>query len=273
MSLISKERPLLLLGCGKMGYAMLTGWLESGIKADDIHVIDPNADAQQYLKPLNVHIHNHINDILLKPSILLLAVKPQTLDNIKNELISLVAPDSLVVSIAAGKNLLWLQSAFGDNQPIIRTMPNTPAQIKQAITALCANGNVNESQMLTAQSLLHSIGDVVIVDDESQMDAITALSGSGPAWVFLLTEAMEEAGIKQGLSPELAAKLARKTVEGAAALMANDPNISPAILRQNVTSPGGTTAAAMEILMGKGGWQNIIDTAMAASVKRSRELS
>ncbi|MFV0321490.1 MAG: pyrroline-5-carboxylate reductase [Alphaproteobacteria bacterium] len=273
MSLISKERPLLLLGCGKMGYAMLTGWLESGIKADDIHVIDPNADAQQYLKPLNVHIHNHINDILLKPSILLLAVKPQTLDNIKNELISLVAPDSLVVSIAAGKNLLWLQSAFGDNQPIIRTMPNTPAQIKQAITALCANGNVNESQMLTAKTLLCSIGDVVIVDDESQMDAITALSGSGPAWVFLLTEAMEEAGIKQGLSPELAAKLARKTVEGAAALMANDPNISPAILRQNVTSPGGTTAAAMEILMGKGGWQNIIDTAMAASVKRSRELS
>lgn len=273
MDLISKEHPLLLLGCGKMGYAMLSGWLESGIKADDIHVIEPNLDAQKYLKPLNIHIHSHINDVKLQPTIVLLAVKPQTLDNIKDVLIQLVAPDSLVISIAAGKNLHWLQSAFGNKQPIIRTMPNTPAQIKQAITALCANSYVSEKQIQMAQSLLMAIGDVVIVDDEKQMDAITALSGSGPAWVFLLTEAMQQAGIKQGLPAELAVKLARKTIEGAAALMANDPKISPEILRQNVTSPGGTTAAAMEILMGTEGWQNIIDTAMAASVKRSKELS
>ncbi|MFV0431745.1 MAG: pyrroline-5-carboxylate reductase [Alphaproteobacteria bacterium] len=273
MELISKQNPLLLLGCGKMGYAMLSGWLNSGICADDIHIIDTNTQNRKKLEPLGVHLHNSMEDFSLKASVILLAIKPQSLDKMRHELISLAAHDNLVISIAAGKSLSWLQESFHPHQPIIRTMPNTPSQVKKGITAFYGNKFVSPEQKNVCIELLKAIGSVIELENETQMDAVTALSGGGPAWVFLLTEAMTKAGTELGLSHDMAAQLARKTIEGAAALMEAESKTPPDSLRKNVTSPGGTTIEAINILNGDDGWQKIINKAMSASAKRSQELS
>ncbi len=270
---ITEQKPLLLLGCGKMGFAMLDGWLKAGVSPKKIHVIEPNKTIRKNLESYHIHLYENMQQAYHKgPAILLLAVKPQSLDEFKEELSALRDEQTLVISIAVGKTLDYLADCFGEKQPLIRTMPNTPAQISQGITVLCANDYVSPILRNQAETLLSAIGKTLWVE-EKYMDIVSALSGSGPAWLFLLTEAMEKAAIDLGLPEELASTLARKTMEGSAALMQASPHLSPAELRQAVTSPKGTTYEAMKILRGEEGWQNIITQAMAASVKRAFEIS
>lgn len=274
MSIITPQNPLLLLGCGKMGFAMLDGWLASGIAPKAIHVIDPHATAiKENLKDKSIIWHEHMKQAYhLKPSVLLLAVKPQSLDELKAELGHLATAQTLVISIAVGKNLTYLTEIFSAAQPLIRAMPNTPSQIRQGVTALCHNIHISAEQKELTQHLMEAIGTSLWIN-ESQMDVVSALSGSGPAWLFLLTEAMAKAATDLGLPKEMAQDLARKTIEGSAALMQASPHLSPMELRKAVTSPKGTTHEAMEVLSGENGWQNIITKAMEASVKRAIEIS
>lgn len=274
MSIITPQNPLLLLGCGKMGFAMLNGWLANGVSPEAIHVIDPHSqEIQKKLKNKPITCYAHKSEALgLKPSILLLAVKPQSLDELKAELKSLVTPQTLIISIAVGKNLAYLADIFGSSQPLIRAMPNTPSQIGQGVTALCHNAHISPEQQQLTQQLMEAIGTSLWID-ETQMDVVSALSGSGPAWLFLLTEAMAKAATDLGLPQDMAQDLARKTIEGSAALMQASPHLSPIALRKAVTSPKGTTHEAMEVLTGENGWQDIITKAMGASVRRAMEIS
>lgn len=264
-----KKPDILLVGCGKMGGAMLEGWLKQDL-AGKIVVVEPHPpttnSAVTYLK--------QAEDIPVgfTPDIIIFAVKPQVLDDVARAYKGF-AGKSLFLSIAAGKTIGKIEAAVGKNAAIIRTMPNLPASIGQGVTAAYANSNVTPQERILGESLLSAIGETVWIEREDLMDAVTAVSGSGPAYIFLLTEALEQAAQKAGLPPELAAQLARKTVTGSARLLEESP-LDPARLRQNVTSPGGTTAAALEILMKNGaGMKEMIDQAVAAAANRSKELS
>lgn len=204
--------------------------------------------------------------------IFILAVKPQIMNEVCQTLKDKISKETLVLSIAAGQKIRNFERHFGPDQPVIRVMPNTPAAIGQGISVAVANGNVSSEQREIASTLLNSIGFVEWVENESLMDAVTALSGSGPAYVFHLIEAMAKAGVETGLSPNFAMKLARQTVIGSAALAAAEADTTAEQLRKNVTSPGGTTAAALDILM-NGEMQDVFNRALAAATARSKELS
>jgi pyrroline-5-carboxylate reductase len=206
------------------------------------------------------------------PAIVVLAVKPQIMDGVLSKLAPRIGPSSVVLSIAAGRTLVRLASHLPDKAAIVRAMPNTPAAIGRGITVACANAHVSRDQALQCSMLLEAVGEVIFIDDEALLDAVTAVSGSGPAYVFLLAECLAEAGEEAGLSPELAARLARETVAGAGELL-HRSDLSPAELRTNVTSPKGTTAAALEVLMGKKGLADLLKRAVKKAAKRSRELS
>jgi pyrroline-5-carboxylate reductase len=200
-----------------------------------------------------------------------LAVKPQAMEQALSEVAPLAQPHTVIVSIAAGVRLLKLESSFGEAQPAIRAMPNTPAQLGYGMTVAVANSQVSDDQRAAIDALFSAVGKVAWAEDEGLLDAVTAVSGSGPAYVFLLAECLAEAARRADLPPELAALLARETVAGAGALLAASP-LPPATLRANVTSPGGTTAAALQILMAEDGLQQLVDRAVAAAKKRSIEL-
>jgi pyrroline-5-carboxylate reductase len=206
------------------------------------------------------------------PAVIVLAVKPQIMDEVVPTLGASLGPSTVVLSIAAGRTLANLAARLPSGTAIVRAMPNTPAAIEQGMTVACANPEVTRDQALSCNMLLEAVGEVIWLDDESLMDAVTAVSGSGPAYVFLLAECLTEAGIDQGLEPDLAARLARATLAGAAELLRRS-DLSPAELRQNVTSRKGTTAAALEVLMGKDGLADLLKRAVAAAAKRSHELS
>lgn len=267
--------PLLLAGAGKMGGALLAGWLERGLPATSILVQDPGP-------PPEIAELLDANGIASAPAIaapsrplgvLILAVKPQAMDDVLPGLAPIVGRDTLVISIAAGKTLESIARRLPEGTAIVRAMPNTPASIGCGITAAIPNAHVTMAQRETARALLEAVGAFAWVDDERQMDAVTAVSGSGPAYIFLLAEVMAEAGVAAGLPPALAAELARHTVSGAGALLAAAPDIAPATLRQNVTSPGGTTAAALSVLMGEAGMQDLMRRAILAATERGRELA
>lgn len=264
-----KKPDILLVGCGKMGNAMLEGWLKENI-AGKITVVEPHpyatSSAASYLKKFEDIPANFVPDVVV------FAVKPQVLDEVARQYCAL-AEKSLFLSIAAGKTTTKIQSALGANAAIVRAMPNLPASVGQGITAAFANKNAAPENRNLAGKLLSAIGDTVWLDDEALMDAVTAVSGSGPAYIFLLTEALEQAAQKAGLPAELAAQLARKTVTGSARLL-EESTLDSATLRENVTSPGGTTAAALEILMKNGaGMKELLTAAVAAATSRSKELS
>lgn len=258
------ERGLVLVGCGRMGGAMLTGWLANGIDPKAVTVIDPNARPDWADKGVRVNTAPPES-----PAVLVLAVKPQMMGSVLDQLA--VGPDTLVLSVAAGVTLDAYGRAF-PTAPVVRAMPNTPAAIGRGITALIGNDLAGRAQMDTAQALMAVVGEVVRLQDESQMDAVTALSGSGPAYVFHMIEALTAAGIAQGLPADLALQLARATVAGAGALaMADDT--APAALREAVTSPGGTTAAGLVVLMDtETGLPPLIARTVTAAAERSREL-
>jgi pyrroline-5-carboxylate reductase len=257
-----------LAGAGKMGGAMLTGWLAGGLDAKRVVVIEPAPSAEiAALAAKGVRL-NPKNIGALET--LVIAVKPQSFREAGAALKSHVAPSTLVVSIMAGTPIKSLQEVCGG--AVVRAMPNTPAAIGRGITVAVAAQNVSAAQRATADALLRATGSVEWVQDEGLMDAVTAVSGSGPAYIFLLAEELARAGTAAGLPEELATKLARETVAGSGELL-HRSELSSATLRQNVTSPGGTTAAALEVLMGKDGLQQLMIRAIAAATARSKELA
>ncbi|HZC57190.1 MAG TPA: pyrroline-5-carboxylate reductase [Xanthobacteraceae bacterium] len=262
---------LVLVGAGKMGSALLEGWLRLGLDPKNVAVIEPDvpphiaALAQRGLQ-LNPNPQT-----LADVAAIVLAVKPQVAPQAIPPLTPLVSPATVVVSIMAGRTLRFLADALRKPCAIVRAMPNTPAAIGRGIT-VAVPLNANESQRALADRLLSATGVVEWTQNESLMDAVTAVSGSGPAYVFLLAEALTQAGVAAGLPPELAAKLARETVAGAGELLHRSA-LDAAVLRDNVTSPGGTTAAALGVLMGQGGLVQLMEKAVAAATARSRELA
>jgi pyrroline-5-carboxylate reductase len=258
---------LVLLGCGKMGTALLTGWLAAGVPAASVWVIEPHPT--EWLKASGVHLNEGVP---AKPAVALLAVKPQMMGAALPALVALGNGTTLFVSIAAGTTIAAFEAALGDRTPIVRTMPNTPAMVNRGITALCRNAHVSEGGMALAVALMAAVGETVVLDGEHQIDAVTAVSGSGPAYVFHLIEAMAAAGVAEGLSEAVAMQLARATVCGAGEL-AHRSAESAAQLRVNVTSPGGTTAAALAVLMDEAaGLPPLMKRAVKAAADRGREL-
>lgn len=270
------ELSVALIGCGKMGSALLRGWLSSpAIK--HIYILDPIGLPDEFEDFVPDRITFFDKPALFagahpKVSVFVVAVKPQILEEVCQEIKRTVSKDALVLSIAAGQKIANFEKIFGAEQPVIRSMPNTPAAIGQGITVACANSPTQDQQRKTATQLLQAVGMVEWISDENQMDAVTALSGSGPAYIFLLIEALAAAGVKNGLPADFSMKIARQTVIGSAAL-AQEDHSPVAQLRQNVTSPGGTTAAALAVLMREDGIQKLFDEALSAATKRSQELS
>ncbi|TNF20277.1 MAG: pyrroline-5-carboxylate reductase [Rhodobacteraceae bacterium] len=261
-------RGLVLLGCGKMGSAMLQGWLADGLPPEAVHVIDPQPS--DWLRATGVHINMALP---AAPAIVLIAVKPQMMGDALPAIQALARGESLFVSVAAGVTLARFEAVLGADSPIIRAMPNTPAAVGRGITALIGNARVSEAQMALAEGLLQAVGQTVRLADEAQMDAVTGVSGSGPAYVFHLIETLAAAGEAQGLPADLAMTLARATV-GGAGVLAETAEESPAQLRINVTSPNGTTQAALEVLMDEEtGFPALLRRAVKAATERSRELS
>ncbi len=257
---------LVLLGCGKMGTALLTGWLAAGVPAASVWVIEPNPT--DWLKASGVHLNKGVPPA---PAVALLAVKPQMMGAALPALQALGNGTTLFISIAAGTSIAAFEAALGLRTPIVRTMPNTPAMVGRGITGICANA-AGQSGLALARALMLAVGEVVELDGEHQIDAVTAISGSGPAYVFHLIEAMAAAGEAEGLSPEVAMKLARATVCGSGELAYRSPEPA-AQLRINVTSPGGTTAAALAHLMDPvTGLPPLMARAAHAAAERGREL-
>ncbi|MBD1547206.1 pyrroline-5-carboxylate reductase [Roseibium aggregatum] len=270
--IFSKDRPFLLVGAGKMGGAMLSGWMAEGLDPSAIVVSDPKPGAE-IRDILNTHGIRHVTEVPadLAPSIVLIAVKPQMMDVVLPAIAPAIRPDTLILSVAAGTPISRFQTAFGP-VPVARAMPNTPAMVARGITAVFPNEGVTEAQKDTVGTLLSAVGKVVWLDNEDQIDMVTGVSGSGPAYVFWLAECLAEAGKAAGLPEALARELAEATVSGAGELMHQSPE-TPTVLRQNVTSPNGTTAAALEVLMAEDGLKPLMTKAVAAAVKRARELA
>lgn len=265
---------LVLIGAGKMGGAMVVGWLEKGCGARVIEVVDPGPpDAVKALaKAGRIKLSGEISaEGVGEGDVLVLAVKPQIMDAALQPVIKVARPGVLVISIAAGTSLKSFEAAFGKNTAIIRAMPNLPASIGLGMTVAVGNSGVGSKHRALGTGLLEAVGKVAWVDTEADMDAVTALSGSGPAYVFHMIEAMAKAGEAEGLAPALALQLATETVRGAGVLAATS-DLAPSTLRENVTSPGGTTQAALEVLMGEGKLEKLMAEAVKAATKRSREL-
>jgi pyrroline-5-carboxylate reductase len=262
--------PIVLAGAGKMGGAMLTGWLARGLDARGLSVIEPHPASEiSALVKKGVRLNPSPKDIGAVAT-LVVALKPQTFREAGAMLKSFAGPSTLVVSIMAGTPIASLEEVCGGS--VVRAMPNTPAAIGRGITVAVAAKNVSAAQRAVADALLRATGSVEWIDDENLMDAVTAVSGSGPAYIFLLAEELARAGVEAGLPPDLATKLARETVAGSGELL-HRSDLASATLRQNVTSPGGTTAAALEVLMGPDGMQSLLTRAVAAATRRSRELA
>lgn len=264
---------LVLVGAGKMGGAMLEGWLKAGADPAKIVALDPHAseDMRGLLTGHGVSLNPALSSISTV-EVLLVAVKPQVLDGVLPGLKPLMASNPLVLSVVAGKTIAAFAGHLGNDASIIRTIPNTPAAVGRGITAMAANAYVSPPQMALAEKLLATIGEVVTVEHEDLIDCVTAVSGSGPAYVFLMTECLAKAGEELGLPPALAMQLARATIAGSGELM-RITGTDAATLRKNVTSPNGTTHAALQVLMAENGLQPLITRAVKAACDRSRELA
>jgi len=261
---------IVLAGAGKMGGAMLSGWLAQGLDAARVAVIEPHpSDDIRRLVAKGARLNPAPEDVG-KVAAFVVALKPPAFREAASGLKPHVGAATLVVSIMAGMTIAAIEQHLGGK--IVRAMPNTPAAIGRGITVAVAAKGVGSEQRATADALLRTTGSVEWVDDESLMDAVTAVSGSGPAYVFLLAEELARAGVAAGLPEELATRLARETVAGSGELL-HRSDLDAATLRQNVTSPGGTTAAALEVLTGKDGLQSLLTRAVAAATRRSKELA
>ena len=262
------DRGLVLLGCGKMGSALLSGWLEQGIDPKSVWILDPKPS--EWILSIGVRVNEMLPD---DPAVVMVAVKPQMMGEALPRLQRFGSATTLFISVAAGTPMLAFEEVLGRSTPIVRAMPNTPAAVGQGITALIGNGRVTEKDLSEAQNLMAAVGLTIVLQDEGQMDAVTGVSGSGPAYVFHMIETLAQAGVKQGLPADMAMQLAKATVAGAGAL-AMQSDESAEQLRVNVTSPNGTTQAALDVLMrDKTGLQSLMTKAVKAATKRSQELS
>jgi pyrroline-5-carboxylate reductase len=271
-SLADLAGTIVLVGAGKMGGAMLDAWLGLGLSPASVVVIDPQPTPELNALAERGLILNPLLTDVCDVSAIVIAVKPQVAPAVVPTLAPLLAPGTVALSIMAGRTLAFLESVLAPNAALVRAMPNTPAAIGRGITVAAPNARVSQHQRELAHRLLAATGMVEWVTDEGLMDAVTAVSGSGPAYVFLLVEALTHAGTSAGLPPELAAKLARATVSGSGELLNRSP-LDPATLRQNVTSPGGTTAAALDVLMAADGMTALMSRAVLAATRRSRDLA
>lgn len=262
-----------LAGCGKMGTAMVRGWISSGLLSH-VDILDPNGlPAELTGKSVITGCTDEASfgKFAKDWDLLVIAIKPQIMEDFCVKIAPMLPPSLPILSIAAGQTIGSFQKRLGD-RPVIRSMPNTPAAIGKGMTVACASPDVENNVRNAANALLSAMGHVEWTDREDLLDAVTAVSGSGPAYVFYLIEALAEAGTKSGLTPEMSMALARQTVIGAAALAEKDSDTPADILRANVTSPNGTTAAALATLM-DGRWQALMDEAVAKATARSKELS
>ena len=264
---------LLLVGCGKMGGAMLGGWLARGTDPATVVIVEPAEAAQAALKAKGVTVVSAADDIPdgFAPDCVILAVKPQMMGDVVPAYRRFASAETQFLSIAAGTTIGFFEGILGKDAAIVRTMPNTPSAVGKGMLVGCPNANVTEAMKRRATELLAAVGEVAWLDDEALMDAVTAVSGSGPAYVFHMIECLAAAGEAAGLPAELSAKLALQTVYGAGCL-ARDADDDPAQLRVNVTSPGGTTEAALKVLMAGDGLKPLLEKAVLAARDRGREL-
>ena len=268
----TSPRSVLLIGAGRMGSALIKGWLAAK-RFSAIHVIEPapSAGLKTLARKRAIVLHRGLPAALPPLAAVVLAIKPQVLKGEGDLLGTLGKTGALVLSIAAGIGTKLLRSKLGGGAPLVRAMPNTPGAIGRGITVLCAGGKLSAKERALAEGLMSALGETLWIDDEALMDAVTAVSGSGPAYVFLLAEALAAAGRAQGLDGPTAERLARATVAGAGALLAADTR--PASdLRKEVTSPGGTTEAALNVLMASEGLEPLMGRAVDAATRRGRDL-
>jgi pyrroline-5-carboxylate reductase len=266
--------PLLLIGAGKMGGALIEGLIARGLDPSRVRVQDPGPPAEiaALLAKHGIEPTSLIEALPEPPGVILVAVKPQAMDKVFPPVAALAGPETLTISIAAGRTLKSFEKHLAPGAAVVRAMPNTPAAIGRGITVCSANGNVKPEARTLCEALMSAVGEVAWVENEALMDAVTAVSGSGPAYVFLLAECLEKAAVAAGLDPALARQLARATVAGAGELL-HRSDADASVLRQNVTSPGGTTAAALTVLMAEGGLEQLLTKAVLAGEGRSRELA
>ncbi len=266
-----RETPILLIGFGNMGQALVKGWLAEGHSRSAIAVVDPNPAAREQAAALGIELRAEAG-AGAPPDVVVLAVKPNQLGAVLGNCRALAAPERVFLSIAAGKTIGFMLETLGQDASVVRAMPNTPAAVGAGMTVLAASAAVTPEQRAVCNDLLAAVGEVAWVADEAQLDAVTAVSGSGPAYVFLLIECLEQAALEAGLDAALAKQLAVATVAGAGAY-ARAARVPAAELRRRVTSPGGTTEAALAILRSEQGMAQLVSRAVRAAAERSRELS
>ncbi|MEX3014433.1 pyrroline-5-carboxylate reductase [Gymnodinialimonas hymeniacidonis] len=259
-------RGLVMLGCGKMGSAMLQGWLAGGLRADAVYVIDPNPS--DWVQSSGVQINA---DLPENPAVLMIAVKPQMMEEALPQAARFGGGETLILSVAAGTPIQTYERAFGESTRVVRSMPNTPAAVGKGITAIVGNADATAEDLDLAENMLSTIGQVVRLTTEAQIDAVTGISGSGPAYIFYMIDTLAAAARAEGLPEDMAMQLAKATVAGAGVL-AEEADETPEQLRINVTSPNGTTQAGLEVLMGENGLAPLMRRTVAAATARSREL-
>ncbi|MGI9259866.1 MAG: pyrroline-5-carboxylate reductase [Gammaproteobacteria bacterium] len=269
---MTKSENLLLVGGGNMGRALVNGWLANGHESGRIQVVDLSEDARVEIAKLGVTTSATLGTAPDPVDLVMFAVKPQQLESVLPSYGPLCQGGSVVLSIAAGKRIDFFERILGPDVALVRAMPNTPAAIGQGMTVLTANESVSSSQKTLCESLMRAVGDVAWLDDEDLMDAVTAVSGSGPAYVFLLIECLTDAAVAAGLDEGLARQLAEQTISGAGAYAISSASEARELRRQ-VTSPGGTTEAALDVLMGEGGLPALMRHAVSAATERGRELA
>ena len=268
------DAPLLLVGCGKMGGALFAGWLERGQAAASVTVVEPGAEAAAAAAAKGATVVAEAADIApgFNPEVVVFAIKPQQMAAALPAYRAMADPGTVFLSIAAGTTIGVFTRHLGPEAAIVRAMPNTPAAVGRGMSVLCANPRTGEAQRRLCGDLMAAVGAVAWVDDEALLDPVTAVSGSGPAYVFFMIEALAQAGVEAGLPEDLAMRLARETVAGAGELVHRSAEAA-STLRRNVTSPGGTTQAALEVLMAPDGLQPLMTRAVAAAARRSRKLA
>jgi pyrroline-5-carboxylate reductase len=271
---LKTDGALVLAGAGNMGAALLAGWLERGLDPSAVLIQDPSPPPATLalLERYGLHASPRLGAPSAPPAVIVVAVKPQIMDEVFPELARHAGARTVVLSIAAGRTLAGFERHLEAKRAVVRAMPNTPAAIARGITVAVPNAYVTPAQRQLCDALLRAVGEVEWVADEELLDPVTAVSGSGPAYVFYLAECLAAAGVETGLAPDLAMKLARHTVSGAGELLAR-ASASPAALRESVTSPNGTTFAALQVLMGKDGLARLMREAVHAATRRSRELA
>jgi len=273
--MIQAARPIVLVGCGKMGGALLSGWRARGMAAEAAVAVEINPDLAEGVRRgqgIRVEAAPEALPADLAPAVILFAVKPQMMDGVAPAYRRFLRPDTLALSIAAGKTIATFHRYLGPEAAIVRCMPNTPAAVGRGITAAVANPKVTAAQRALADELLRAVGEVVWLTDETLIDPVTAVSGGAPAYVALLVEVLAKAGAKAGLPAEVAMQLARAGVAGSGELLFRSSEAASR-LRENVTSPGGTTLEALKILMAENGLQPLFDAAVTAATRRGRELA